>query len=63
MTPAEFREARESLGLTQTQIAALFSRKIRQVQNWERVGPDDLAASYIRALIRFGLPDTWGKAG
>lgn len=59
MTPTEFKMARITLGLTQTQTAEIFGRKLRQVQNWESVGPDDLASSYMRALIRFGLPDTW----
>lgn len=59
MTPTEFKQARITLGLTQTQMAELFGRKLRQFQNWESIGPDALAASYMRAIVKFGLPSTW----
>lgn len=59
MTPAAFSAARKSLGLTQTQLAAAFGRKLRQVQTWEAVGPDELAASYMAALLAGYRPDDW----
>ena len=60
MTPTQFKEARPSLGLTQSQIAVMFGRKLRQVQNWESVAVDDLAANYMRAIIIGGYrPADW----
>lgn len=59
MTPAGFKEARQSLGLTQQQLAAAFGRKLRQVQNWEAHGPDDLAARYMAALLSGYRPKDW----
>jgi DNA-binding transcriptional regulator YiaG len=35
MTPAEFRAARERLGLTQTALAAALEVTLRAVQMWE----------------------------
>ena len=35
MTPDEFKLARQSLGLTQSQIAPLVGRKLRNIQQWE----------------------------
>ena len=35
MTPAQFKEARQSLGLTQPQMAAMVGRKLRNIQQWE----------------------------
>lgn len=35
MTPAEFRAARERLGLTQTAMAAALEVTLRAVQMWE----------------------------
>lgn len=35
MSPAEIREARAALGLTQTQFGELLHAKLRTVQDWE----------------------------
>ena len=35
MTPSEIREARQVLGLTQTQFGQLFHAKPKTVQDWE----------------------------
>jgi DNA-binding transcriptional regulator YiaG len=35
MTSNEIREARQALGLTQTQFGHLFHVKLKTVQNWE----------------------------
>lgn len=35
MTPGEIREARQALGLTQTQFGQLFHAKLKTVQDWE----------------------------
>ena len=59
MTPAAFTAARKSLGLTQTQLASAFGRKLRQVQTWESTGPDELAARYMAALLAGYRPDDW----
>lgn len=60
MTHVEFIAGRKSLGLTQPQLAAAFGRKLRQVQNWEASGPDDLAARYMAALLASDWrPDDW----
>jgi DNA-binding transcriptional regulator YiaG len=35
MTPGEIREARQALGLTQTQFGQLFQARLKTVQDWE----------------------------
>ncbi len=59
MSPAAFAAARRSLGLTQWKLASAFGRKLRQVQTWESVGPDELAARYMAALLAGYRPDDW----
>jgi len=59
VTGAEFSAARNLLGLTQPQLAALFGRKKRQVQYWESKAPDELAARYMAALLAGYRPADW----
>lgn len=35
MTPSEIRDARQALGLTQTQFGQLFHAKLKTVEDWE----------------------------
>lgn len=59
MTAADFKQARRSLGLTQTQTAAMFGRTLRQVQNWEAKAVDAMAARLMRAYVAGYRPDDW----
>lgn len=49
MTPAEIREARQSLGLTQQKFGELLHAKIRTVQDWE-AGKRKMQASTAELL-------------
>ena len=61
MSGKSFRDGRERLGLTQTQVGAAFGVTLRQVQNWEKVGPSGTAARYMQALLSGWRPDDWPK--
>ncbi len=63
MTPAEFRQARKSLGLTQGQLAPLVGRKVRNVQQWERGDRtiDPAAVRLLRAYSEGYRPQDWPK--
>lgn len=51
MTPAEFKEARQSLGLTQSQMAEALGVKPRTVWNLENVEVPRIYALAVSALI------------
>lgn len=61
MTPTEFRAARESLGLTQSQLAAILGygakSRIAEIEARDTV-PGPVAVA-MRAMLAFGLPDSW----
>ena len=61
MTPAEFRAARESLGLTQGQLAQAMGygsqTRISEIEKRDEVPPQ--TALLMRAFVLFGLPETW----
>lgn len=65
MTGPELRAARETLGLTRPQLAAALgitgSRAAAGIENWEagRRAIPAVVALAMRALVRFGLPETW----
>lgn len=59
MTPADFKHARQSMGLTQTQAAAAFGVTLRHVHNWESKGPSGTAARYMTALSHGYRPQDW----
>lgn len=67
MTGAELRAARETLGLTQEQLAVALrlpgKRAKQTISDWEtgRQGavPNATAALVVRAMLAFGLPDSW----
>ena len=62
MTPAEFKEARQSLGLTAEAFASILgytgASYIYKLEGGSKaVTPQ--AAIAIRAMLAFGLPDQW----
>lgn len=63
MTPAEFRAARESLGLTQAQLAQAMGygsqTRISEIESRAEVPPQ--TALLMRAFVLFGLPDQWPR--
>lgn len=65
MTGPELRAARESLSLTQAQLAATLGygnqSRISEMEARARV-PGSVAVA-VRAMLAFGLPDTWPAAG
>lgn len=65
MTPADFRQARKSLGLTQGQLAALMGVAHRTVQKWEggERGIDPPAARLLQAYQAGYRPEDWPKEG
>ena len=54
MTPAEMREVREGLGLTQAALAELFGVHIRTVRRWEagHMVPRGPARTLYAAVMR-----------
>ena len=48
MTPAELRERRKALNLTQEQMAALLPRPLKTLQGWEQGRP--IPPDFWRAL-------------
>ena len=61
MTPAELKQARRALGLTQTQAANMCGCTLRSVQNWEggEYAVSDYAARLIRAYLDGYRPEDW----
>ena len=61
MTGPELRAARDMLGLTQSGLAALLGysqqREISRMEARAEV-PGPVAVA-VRAMLAFGLPDTW----
>lgn len=66
MTPAQVRAAREALGLTQKQLAAVMGvRGNATVSEWEigkrKIGPT--AARLLAAYVDGYRPEDWPKEG
>lgn len=63
MTPADFRQARKSLGLTQGQLAKLMGLAHRTVQKWEGSERkiDPAAVRLLRAYLDGYRPEDWPK--
>jgi len=65
MTPAEFRAARERLGLTRPQLARLLGVDARSVARWEADGtvqsrqPSPLVCRVLRWLLAGFRPPEW----
>lgn len=64
MTGSEFRAAREALGLSGAQMALILGYsgqpRISDIENRAEV-PRPVALA-VRAMLAFGLPDTWAQA-
>ena len=63
MTPTELREARQSLGLTQAQLAPLLGRTTRNIQQWEAGDRsiDPAAIRLVSLYLRGVRPDDWPR--
>ena len=66
MTPAEIREARQSLGLTAEQMARLMETTAGAVYRWEMAGDQSSARSLparaerlLQAYLAGYRPDDW----
>jgi len=63
LTPAEFRAARQTLGLTQYQLAAILGMSNDQISRMETGAPRSSVkgstALAMRAMLILGLPETW----
>jgi len=68
MTPAEFRAARKTLGLTQAQCATALrmtgSRSVQTISEWEtgRRAPSAMAAELMRVWLAGYRPADWPTA-
>lgn len=66
MTPAEFREARQALGLTQTQLARVLrystSKPVSQIEAGRAAASAQVAA-LMRAFADGYRPDDWPGDG
>lgn len=54
MTPAEFREALQCLGLTQRAAAAWYGVTLPTLQSWRRKGPTPPAERLTRLVLALG---------
>lgn len=63
MTPAAIREARDKLGLSQTQLARALGVSVRSVKHWEAGTrqADATAARLIAAYAEGYRPQDWPK--
>lgn len=63
MTPQQFKDARKSLGLTGSELAAVMGygaqSRISEIENGKRVPPQ--AARLMQAYIDGYRPDDWPK--
>lgn len=64
MTPAEFKQARQSLGLSQSELAAALGmgangdRTVRKWENGERT-PNPIAAQVLKWVVSGYFPPEW----
>jgi len=61
MTPAQFTEARKSLGLSTAETAAVLGRTVRNIQQWES-GARAIDPSAARLMVAYQAgyrPDDW----
>lgn len=63
MTGEQLAQARELLGLTKPQMAAMLGRKLRNYQQWEAGHRkiDEAAARLIAAYVEGYRPQDWPK--
>lgn len=61
MTPAELKQARKSLGLTQGQLAALMDIRQATISDWEtgKHSPEGPAAKLMQAYLDGYRPKGW----
>ena len=61
MTPAEFREARQKLGLGPLEMCAALGYAPRKatISDFENKAVPPPVALLMRAFLTFGLPDDW----
>lgn len=52
MTPAEIKQARTRLGLTQAQLAQHFGRSRRTIEDWERTSRKSSPPPELRRAFR-----------
>jgi transcriptional regulator with XRE-family HTH domain len=72
MTGAQFKAAREQLGMTLAQLAGHLGYPphecepggpgIRSVSRWQVIGPPRPAQAHMERLLRDGVPKTLAKA-
>lgn len=64
MTPAEIKQHRETLGLTQAQIAPLLgysaTQRVSEIERGTR-NPSDAAAQLLQAYLNGYRPPDWPK--
>jgi len=61
MTPTEFKQARQSLGLSQIQMADVLDYRQAHISDIER-GKTPITRSTeiaVKAMLRLGLPEVW----
>lgn len=66
MTPHEFKEARRSLGLTQSQLARILDTAPQTIRKWEMPpdrstarGPNPVACQAMRWMLAGFRPPEW----
>ena len=61
MTPAEFREARTSLGFTQSQLGEILDTAPRTIRKWEtgERSPNPIACKVLAWMLQPGRPAEW----
>ncbi|MEP5730819.1 MAG: helix-turn-helix domain-containing protein [Sulfitobacter sp.] len=68
MTSEEFKEARQKLGLTLTQIAVILDTDPRTIRKWEATqgtnarSPNPVAARVVTWMLNGFRPPEWPKA-
>ena len=67
MTPAQFKEARHTLGLSMSQLARILNVDPRTVRKWEADGvvsarpPNPIACRSMRWMLDGWRPPEWPK--
>jgi DNA-binding transcriptional regulator YiaG len=63
MTPAEFKQAMQSLDLTQVQLAAVMGVRGPTISEWKtgKRGLSDTSARLLRAYLDGYRPDDWPR--
>ena len=61
MTPSQFKQARQSLGLSQSELAAILNTTDRTVRKWENDerGPNPIACRVVEWMQDGYRPPQW----